>query len=468
MFVCDHKTLRLSFNKFHNAEDKEKPEYGELCLLELSDGRLTAGACAFGDDEKSGKYIRGFADSIALEEVSKWHTLDRDDLSNCLEEDINWINIGEETEDGYSVQLENFKSFSDGDRPKNEQYCLLILTDGCLSAGRWDDDIERFEGWGSPNKYRDDVWAWTALSPDTFSEQEEEWENEQKQEEELNRNPVLDPKLFKYGTDITDYYEKALNKLRVDYPWATLTQMLKKTQWDIVPLHGRYVFGQVSKGWRGTTIVNEWTDGSTADEFIDFLCEYVKEPVKNSNPGEKFKYGMDIEVYFDKAYKNVKRDYRWLDKKMLKKYCRYAIQQIDGEWEFVKAYKGDKEYFICDVDSADSFIKDAEYAFKSAALDSNPVVAEYKVKFGRIEVNGWYLEKYDFARRKTGDYTVTVQAGDRVTGGTREFFIPPDCFKTKSYEEFLDRYLEIVPGGAFGLYKKDLLSDTGLKEFLGY
>ena len=63
---------------------------------------------------------------------------------------------------------------------------------------------------------------------------------------------------------------------------------------------------------------------------------------------------------------------------------------------------------------------------------------------------------------------MTVQAGDRVTGGTREFFIPPDCFETKSYEEFLDRYLEIVPGGAFGLYKKDLLSDTGLKEFLGY
>ena len=58
--------------------------------------------------------------------------------------------------------------------------------------------------------------------------------------------------------------------------------------------------------------------------------------------------------------------------------------------------------------------------------------------------------------------------GDRVTGGNREFFITPDCFKAETYDEFLDHYLEIVPGHSFGLTKKDLIKDTKLKKFFGY
>ena len=63
---------------------------------------------------------------------------------------------------------------------------------------------------------------------------------------------------------------------------------------------------------------------------------------------------------------------------------------------------------------------------------------------------------------------MSVTAGNRSTGGSRDFFITPDCFEAKTYEEFLDRYLEIVPGHSFGLGKKDLLPDKDLKEFLGY
>ena len=37
-----------------------------------------------------------------------------------------------------------------------------------------------------------------------------------------------------------------------------------------------------------------------------------------------------------------------------------------------------------------------------------------------------------------------------------------------TYEEFLDRYLKIVPGASFGIYKEDLLPDSKLKKFLGY
>ena len=44
----------------------------------------------------------------------------------------------------------------------------------------------------------------------------------------------------------------------------------------------------------------------------------------------------------------------------------------------------------------------------------------------------------------------------------------PDEKENSSYEEFLDRYQEIVPGGSFGIYKKDMQSNKELKKFLGY
>ena len=58
MFACNYKKLRLSFNKFYNMDDKTKPEYWQLCLLELKDGRHTAGAWDPSDNGKSGEFIR--------------------------------------------------------------------------------------------------------------------------------------------------------------------------------------------------------------------------------------------------------------------------------------------------------------------------------------------------------------------------------------------------------------------------
>ena len=43
MFKVDYKTLRLSFNDFHDFTEKELPQYGEYCLLELKTGDYTAG-----------------------------------------------------------------------------------------------------------------------------------------------------------------------------------------------------------------------------------------------------------------------------------------------------------------------------------------------------------------------------------------------------------------------------------------
>ncbi|MBQ3911445.1 MAG: hypothetical protein II694_00550 [Lachnospiraceae bacterium] len=478
MFVVDHKTLRLSFNEFHELTIKDMPEYGEYCLLELKDGNYTAGEWHPASNKRkvAGMFLRGTADTVDAEEVARWHSLDRYDLTDSLgKEGVNWINIGREEEEGdRNVQFEGFKLIADKKYPKEEQFCLLIMNDGSLAAGRWN----KWRNGGGSFIYSsalashswEKVWAWTPLSTDKFFAMELEQENERKREKKLNKNPVADPELFKYGTDINTYYEKALEKLREEFSWATLPMMKKAIPvWQIAPLHGKYVFGHVSKSYYDDSdVVTPWTEGTTADEFIDFLCDYTRNKVAHCNPEERFKFGTDINVYLDMAFDNVKKDYRWLDKKMLKKTWQYDIQKVDGDLEFVRKYVNESEYSVYDVESAEQFIEWTESDYQNVALRENPVVASYSPHFGHVELHGWNLESYVFYKMKSGDYKVSVTAGNRTTGGSRDFFITPDCFEAKTYEEFLDRYLEIVPEYSFGLGKKDLLPDKKLQKFLGY
>ena len=481
MFKVNYKDLTLSFNEFHVFSGKDLPRYGEYCLLELKTGDYTAGGWLPADygnkSSKSGKFIRGTGDTVGSEEVSRWHSLDRYDLTDSLEtEGINWINIGREEEEGdRNIQFEGFRSFADKKRPKEEQFCLLIMKNGGLAAGRW--NKWRHEAGGAfiyssalASHSSDEVWAWTPLSTDEIFAAELERENEKKLEKKLNRNPSADPELFRYGTDIEVYYEKALEKLRGEFSWATVTMMKKETPvWQIAPLHGKLVFGQISKNYYDDSdIVTPWTEGTTADEFIDFLCGYTRDKVRNSNPEERFKFGTDINVYLEKAFNNVKKDYRWLDKKMLKESWQYDIQRVGGDLEFVRRYRGESEYSVYDVESAERFIESVEYDYKSEALRKNESVACYEPTFGHISIHGWNLERYVFCKLQSGDYKVSVTAGDRTTGGSRDFFITPYCFEAKTWEEFLDRYLEIVPDYSFGLGKKELLPDKDLREFLGY
>ncbi len=479
MFACDYKRLELSFNEFHEMKANLLPEYGEFCLLVLKDGRNTAGSWNPDDyDNKksaSGQFIRGTADTVSSLEVSKWHSLDRYDLSECLEdEDIEWINLGPEKDGAFSLQIGDFRSFKDKDFPKSEQYCLLLMNDGSLAAGRWysfsEDDGQFIYAPALASHSMDEVFAWTALSSDDIFAAEEEALEEKRIEAELNKDPKTDPDLFKYGLDIDVYYKKALEKLRKEFPWATLAMMKKCTPvWQIAALHGNYVFGQISKNYYDDSdVVTPWTEGATADEFIDFLCSYTRDKIEHSDPNERFKYGTDINVYLEKAFNNVKKDYRWLDKKMLDKTWQYDIQRVDDDLEFVRKYGDESEYSVFDVESAERFIECVEYDLQSAALWANETVASYEPPFGRIELYGWNLESYVFYRLKSGDYKVSVTAGDRVTGGSRDFFITPYCFEAKTYEEFLDRYLEIVPGHSFGLNKEDLLPNDELRKFLGY
>ena len=474
MIKCNYKTLSICFNDFKDIDKKSMPQYDEFCLLELKDGSYTGGKWHPSEYPKKsvkGSFIRGTADSISSEEVSKWHSLDGYDLSRCLEnEELENIDLGEGP---HTVKFKGFKSTRDGKCPKSDQYCLLILLDGRLAAGRWDKYPGKNNGTflyaPALAQYTcEKVWAWTPLSSDYFFAMEEERAKEKREERKLNKNPFVDEEKFKYGLDVNAYYEKALEKLRKEYPWATMAQMKKREPWDIAPLHGKYVFGKIGKTYDGDKFVTECKNGNTAEEFIDFLYTYTKAIVKDSNPEDKFKYGYDIEVYIEKAFENVKKDYRWLDKKMLEDACHYVIKKVNGEWEFVGKYKGNKYEFVSDVSSADRFIENLEYEYQTEALRANPVVDVYEPPFKRVEIHGWTLEKYVFSKLKTGDYKVDVQAGDRVTGGSREFFITPYCFEAKTYEEFLERYLEIVPGKSFGLSRKNLLPDKNLKRFLGY
>ena len=49
----------------------------------------------------------------------------------------------------------------------------------------------------------------------------------------------------------------------------------------------------------------------------------------------------------------------------------------------------------------------------------------------------------------------------------KAFFIPASYLKL-SWDEFLDKYLELVSPGPFYVGRKDLENCPGLKEFLGY
>ncbi len=252
------------------------------------------------------------------------------------------------------------------------------MKDGSLAAGRWNKWRHKAGGFfvyapALSSHSSDDVWAWTPLGTDQFFAMELEWENEKKRERKLNKNPSTDPELFRYGTDINVYYEKALEKLREEFRWATLTMMKKRIPvWQIVPLHGKYVFGQVGKNYYDDSdIVTPWTEGTTADEFIDFLCRYTHDTVKNSNPEEKFKLGTDIEVYLEKAFNNVKKDYRWLDKKMLRESWQYDIRKVDGDLGFVRRYRDEGGYSVFDVESSERFIECVEHDYQCEALYAN-------------------------------------------------------------------------------------------------
>lgn len=110
--------------------------------------------------------------------------------------------------------------------------------------------------------------------------------------------------------------------------------------------------------------------------------------------------------------------------------------------------------------------KDIEEEKNQEILRTAKTVSMYSVLYTpRQLMGGWNLEKYVFFMLDSGDLKVTVQAGDRAAGSSRDFLIPKALLSEDTYESFLDKYLEIVPE-CFGLNKEDLLKDAGLKDYI--
>ena len=185
---------------------------------------------------------------------------------------------------------------------------------------------------------------------------------------------------------------------------------------------------------------------------------------------KKFPYGYDISVYLDKAFDKMKETFFWAAKEMLRKEWTYAIEkQENGRYAYVSYYhwdsgKVDRDVLNCDFEGfVHHFIDVNEWT----VVGKNPVKESINVPATRSCSGDWYLEIYRIQKHELGGYSAYVQAGNRSAGGSRTFFIPQTYFKLP-WEEFLDKYLELVPPSPFYVSREDLENASGLKEFLGY
>lgn len=216
---------------------------------------------------------------------------------------------------------------------------------------------------------------------------------------------------------------------------------------------------------------------SSQDEIPETDMKYIRQ---KSDP--KFTYGYDVGVYLKKAADRLKEEkyYHWADVSQFHARRRYAIEKDDGEYHFIRYTLFSEDNVLREVmdinpinsrelvGNGDEFIKLIADDNELTVYYANPTDASYSVRFkAGLEVDRWYIERYEFRKHKTGDYSAFVQAGDRTTGASRDFFIPPQ-FLRGTFEEFLDKYLTLVPGEKFGLFKGDLITDEGLRSFLGF
>ena len=183
----------------------------------------------------------------------------------------------------------------------------------------------------------------------------------------------------------------------------------------------------------------------------------------------KFPYGHDVNVYIAKAIERMKDTYPWVTKESLDKRYEYGIEKRNNRYQYISIYhwKGSSdEKKVLDMDG-EEFIQRIIWDQEYTVQEQNPVKKVFVVpgQSGKI-LTGWHLENYEFRSHQLGGYSVFCQAGDRVTGGSRTFFIPPSFFEG-TYDEFLDKYCELVPA-SFGFTREELANIPELKKFLGY
>ncbi len=183
---------------------------------------------------------------------------------------------------------------------------------------------------------------------------------------------------------------------------------------------------------------------------------------------KKFPYGYDVDKYIEKAIEKMKYTYPWVKRELFDNRYKFTIEKKNNKYQYILNYHDDfnnmREVLDCDGEKfIDQIINYQEYKVQFA----NPVKDIFVVpgQSGKVFA-GWHLENYEFRSHQLGGYSVFCQAGDRVTGGSRTFFIPPSYFDG-DYNEFLDKYIKLVPS-SFGFTKEELALIPELKKFLGY
>lgn len=184
---------------------------------------------------------------------------------------------------------------------------------------------------------------------------------------------------------------------------------------------------------------------------------------------KKFPYGYDVNAYIDKAFEQMKEDFPWAKREMIVEDNNLGIEKVGDDYQYVSyrsRYDGTLVPIPLDVD-CDEFIHRLASDHSWELGRENHVRETIDVPAKRTCSGDWYLEIYRIQKHELGGYSAYVQAGNRSAGASRTFFIPASYFKL-TWEEFLDKYLELVSPGVFYVGKDDLENAPGLKEFLGY
>lgn len=188
----------------------------------------------------------------------------------------------------------------------------------------------------------------------------------------------------------------------------------------------------------------------------------------------KFELGYDIEPYLDKALEKLNKSLYWVTKELILKYHRYAIENEDGDYQYVVYSKnGESETrevqkncfrakeFISRIVDVNETLLTREY------ISQFKVVGSFRIDFDFADDGGWKIELYEIRKMENGEFYLHIQAGDRFGLSVAEYFIPPRIL-SNGYEEFLIQFFNELPGKSFGLSKNNLTGNYDFKKFLGF
>ena len=184
---------------------------------------------------------------------------------------------------------------------------------------------------------------------------------------------------------------------------------------------------------------------------------------------EKFPYGYDLNAYIDKAFELLKADFPWATRDMIAEHTCLSIEKVGDDYQYV-TYRnrgdGTRKVYPLDTD-CEGFLKRLASDHDWELGKANPVKESIDVQASNGCNGGWYLENYRIQKHEKGGYSACITAGNRSVGGSRTFFIPASYLRLP-WEEFLDKYFELVPPGSFYVGRDDLERVSHIKEFLGF